>query len=310
MRQRILLTSLLLLVTGQPLWSADWITTVRDRYPTLSPDGRTLLFESDRSGRNALYISDADGKNVRLLIASDGEPENGSWSVDGKRIVYHETVGKEFDLFVINADGTGRRNVTNSPFEEAHAHWGPDGRIYFNSDRATSDRTMPWGARNHDLFRMDADGSNIVQLTDCRAVCTNPNPSRDGRMIAFRMGVRAQGLSWAQQSSLMNSEIAVLDLRTKRITNLTQHAAYDTWPSWSPDSRWVAFGSNRDGVPEVGQVYIVSVDGKTTRKLTNGPASYGEPSFSPDRRLLYFSKSIPASGSRSAFIARMEVSAD
>jgi TolB protein len=282
---------------------------VRDRYPSVSPDGHRLLVESDRSGRSALYMADADGKNVRLLIATDGEPENGSWSRDGKQIVYLERVGQEFDVFVINADGTGRKNLTNTPTEEGHAHWGPDGRIYFNSDRATPDRSKPWGERDHDLFRMNADGSNIEQLTNCKAVCTNPNPSPDGTRIGFRMGLREPGLSWGQTASPMNSEIAVLDLRTRAITNITRNQAYDTWPSWSPNSKWIVYGSNRDGRANVGQIYMTSVDGKATRRVTEGPASYGEPSFSPDGRTLYFSKSLPASGS-SSFIAKQSVEAD
>lgn len=283
------------------------VTSVRDRYPLVSPDGTSLLFESDRSGKVGLYRLDLARNQVRALLLNDGEPRNGNWSPDGMRIVYHERVGQEFDIFVVNADGSGRRNLTNSPYEEAHAHWGPDGRIYFNSDRAAPDRSAPWASRNHNLFSMAADGSDIRQLTRCEAVCTNPNPSPDGLRIAFRMGTRTGGLSWSQTQSSMNSEIALLDLQTGRMLNLTNNPAYDTWPSWSPDGKWVVYSSNRDGVANVGQLFMTRVGGAETRRLTSGPASHGEPSFSPDGRTLYFSRSSPPSGSPSSFIASMRL---
>ena len=283
-----------------------WVTSVRDRYPSLSPDGKTLLFESDRTGAPGLYLAAPDGSGVRPLVLGEGGPSNAAWSPDGSRIAYHETVGAEFDIFVINADGTGRRNLTNTAFEEAHPHWSADGRrIYFNSDRATADHALPWGARDHDLFSMDPEGGDVRRITSCRAVCTNPNPSPDGRHIAFRMGLRAAGLSWAQRPSTMNSEIALLDLSSGAIVNLTRHPAYDTWPSWSPDSQWIAFGSNRDGVANVGQLFMVRKDGSTTRRLTGGPASHGEPSFAPDGRSILFSRSAAGSARQPSLIASM-----
>lgn len=283
-----------------------WLSAVRDRYPVVSPDGSKLLFESDRSGRTALYVAASDGSGVRLLIDTPGEPSNGSWSPDGKQIVYHEVVDGEFDIFIVNTDGSGRTNITNSPFEEAHAHWSPDGSvIYFNSDRATADRAVPWSSRDHDLYRLELATRRITRLTDCRAVCTNPNPSPDGKRIAFRLGVREPALSWTGRPSTMNSEVAVLDLATGTITNVTRHPAYDTWPSWAPDGLHVVYGSNRDPAGGRGQLFLTNVDTGSTRQLTIGSGSYGEPFFSPDGVRLFFSRSV-ADGNGS-FISSMDL---
>ena len=54
------------------------VTAVRDAYPHLSPDGRTLAFHSNRSGRQAIWLADADGSNPRMLFDGrdlGGEPE-------------------------------------------------------------------------------------------------------------------------------------------------------------------------------------------------------------------------------------------
>ena len=292
-----------LFATLAPAVSAEpWLTSVRDRYPSVSPDGTLVLFESDRSGKSGLYILDLASKTVRPLLVDEGAPSSGSWCPDGKQIVFNDKVGEDFDVFIVNADGSARRNLTNSPTEESHPHCGIDGRIYFNSDRATPDRSLPWAQRNHDLYSAAADGTGVIRLTDCKAVCTNPNPSRDGTRVAFRLGVRSPGLSWAQRAAGLNSEIGILDLKTGKILNITNHPAYDTWPSWSPDGKWVVYGSNRDKGPNVGQLFMTAADGAETRRLTSGPASFGEPSFAPDGATVYFSKSLLGSDSRASFI--------
>ena len=282
-----------------------WVTSVRDRYPAVSPDGNHLLFESDRGGASGLYLLELASGKVRSFVLGDGGPSNGSWCPDGNRLVYNERVGGEFDVFIVNADGSGRRNLTANPADDGHPHCGPDGRIYFSSDRATPDRSLPWGRRNHDLYSIAMDGGDVRRLTDCRAVCTNPNPSPDGRRVAFRLGLRAPGKSWDQQPGALTSEIAVLDLGTGRIRNITNDPAYDTWPSWSPEGQWVVYGSNRDGVANVGHLFMTRADGSETRRLTQGAASYGEPRFTADGATLYFSKSLPDSDSRASFVASM-----
>ena len=62
------------------------------------------------------------------------------------------------------------------------------------------------------------------------------------------------------------------------VARLTNNAADDVDPAWSPDGSQVAFVSTRDGNEEV---YIVNVDGTDVRRLTNNAADDGEPSWSP-----------------------------
>lgn len=64
------------LLSSAPAAAAEpkFVTTVRDAYPVLSPDGATLLFESTRSGRWALYTATADGGNLKVLLDSGDDP--------------------------------------------------------------------------------------------------------------------------------------------------------------------------------------------------------------------------------------------
>jgi TolB protein len=92
--------------------------------------------------------------------------------------------------------------------------------------------------------------------------------------------------------------------------NLTKNAAFDGWPRWSPDGRWIAFASNRAGPALVGQIYLVRPDGSDTRQVTTGPWSHAQPAFSPDGRTLFFYTLQEGADFQYGFIARAIVPAD
>jgi TolB protein len=268
------------------------LTQVRDSYPALSPDGKTLLFQSNRNGRDALYLADPDGGNVRVLLDSGDEPSVAVWSPDGKRIAFVAAVEGQTEVFVMNADGGGRRRLTDHPGDDSHPHWAADGRrLFFNSARATPDLAADWAKQWHNAFSIDVESGDLRQHTQCKSVCTYPVPSPDGRRIAYRKVIDTAGFDWTLRSIARNSEVFVADLDGSREVNVSNHAAFDGWPMWSPDGRWVAFSSNRTGRPGAGQLFLVSPDGGAPQQVTDGSAAYVQHSFSPDGRFLYASRS-------------------
>lgn len=68
----------------------------------------------------------------------------------------------------------------------------------------------------------------------------------------------------------------------------TTHEAVDEYPAWSPDGRWIAFGSLRTGDFEV---YVIRPDGSGRRRVTSHPAVDFRPSWSPDGAWIAFSSS-------------------
>lgn len=258
------------------------VTSVKDAYPALSPDGTTLLFQSTRSGRWALYTSKPDGTEIAVLLDSGDDPVTPSWSPDGSMIAFAATADSESDIFVMNADGSDRRRLTDDPGDDSHPHWSADGRIFFNSARTTPDRSADWSAQHHEVFSMRADGSDLRQHTQCKSVCTFPSPSPDGKMIAYRKVIAGPGRSWDQSEGLRNSEVFVAKMDGSGERNLTQHPAFDGWPVWTPDSRHVVYATGRDGVANTGQIYAVRHDGSGMKALTSGAWSNVQPSVSPD----------------------------
>ncbi|NMC78284.1 MAG: hypothetical protein GYA59_02890, partial [Chloroflexi bacterium] len=128
-----------------------------DRNPSWAPDGSQIAFVSNREngeeGGQFIYVMGADGRNVRPLTVENGS-DWPSWSPDGSQIAY----AAGGDIFVINADGSGSStNLTNSEEKDIRPDWSPDSRqiVWLSGSEG-----------NWNIFVMNADGSNVRQLTE------------------------------------------------------------------------------------------------------------------------------------------------
>jgi TolB protein len=292
------------------------LTAVTDSYPMLSPDGRALVFHSNRSGRRAIWIAKVDGSEPRILF---DHPELGSdpgtavWSPDGKWIVFgmrpaDATLESESDVYVMAADGTGLKRLTAAPGDDSHPHWSADGkRIFFNSARATPDLKAEWSKQWIDIYSMAADGNNVRRHTDCRNVCTYPTPSPDGRHVLHRRVLDRAARDWEQQPAERDSEVYVTPLDGSAPRNLSNSSAYDGWPTWTPDGRWVIFASNRDGAVSTGQLFRIRPDGTGLQRITTEPYSHTQPSVSADGKAIYVYRSTEAGGTEIGQVARVDL---
>lgn len=280
-----------------PVAATTHLTAVRDSYPSLSPDGTRLLFQSNRSGRQAIWAAAADGSDPRVLLDGGvlGErPATPVWSPDGRSIAFAMTPAgatdpNESEIYVMGADGTRVRRLTAAPGDDSHPHWSADGRrIFFNSARATADLKTDWTRQWIDIYSMAADGSDVRRHTDCRAVCTYPVPSPDGRRIVHRQIVAEPGLDWALKPIQRNSEVFVTALDGSAGVNVSRSPAFDGWPTWAPGGKWLVFASNRNGPAATGQIFAVRPDGTGLHALTRGPWSRVQPSFAGPSRLLVY----------------------
>ena len=164
-------------------------------------------------------------------------------------------------------------------------------------------------AFKYNIYVMDANGKNLVRLTQGPASDRLPAWSPDGTQIAF-VSNRKDGLGlyvmdadgsnlinltqnpdggdwspdWAPDGSQIvfqsrrdgNDEIYVMDADGSNLINLTQHVDFDWHPSWSPDGTKIAFASNRDGDFEI---YVMNTDG--TNPVSNSPKIHGQQTGPP-----------------------------
>ena len=149
---------------------------------------------------------------------------------------------------VSNETGYEIRRLTDNPGIDESPSWSPDGRsIAFFSKRDD----------NEDIYVMDASGDNLRNLTNHIGDNNDPSWSPDGRSIAF-FSLRDSDPAIEG----INPEIYVMDADGDNVRRLTSHNAWDFAPSWSPDSRFVVFYSNRGDNRDV---YVTEVFGRSNR---------------------------------------------
>jgi Tol biopolymer transport system component len=187
-----------------------------------------------------------------------------------------------FGIFSVDRAGFYPNQLTTPEpgvFDDWHPDWSPDGsRITFARGYANE---------AEQIFRVNADGSGLIQLGDCTGDCLGddfPSYSPDGKMIAFIRYVgpvrddnsATSGGVWIMNADGSNPvQITQLDLPT-----VTENAA----PSWSPDGRKLAFTQINTVVQPMGRqaVVVANVDGSGMHRITPWALDATDADWSPD----------------------------
>jgi TolB protein len=209
----------------------------------ISPDGRSLALSHAADEHitdanqawlaSSIYILPIEGSETPVKITEKAPSFWHGWSPDGTRLVYTAQRDDEWDVYAIPASGGEEQRLTSCPGLDDGPDYTPDGEfIYYNS---FCSGTMK-------IWRMRSDGSGAEQLTHDRYSDWFPHPSPDGRWVVFITYLEDQGQAHPFGKQV---KLRLMDVRDGSVRDLTQPffggQGTINVPSWSPDSRRVAF---------------------------------------------------------------------
>lgn len=247
------------------------VVRVTDAYPTWSPDGTRIAYESNVDGDFDVYVVDLAAGTRSKLTDGPGRDGTPAWSPDGSRIAFMSDRDGHRQVYVMDADGSNPTNLSGNDASEEHPFWSPDGsRILYVSD-------LEAGEGNVDVWEMAADGSAKRRVAATPEVETYASWSPDGARIVARRVLTEE--DWA---------VVVMDADGSNGRDVAPSPGIDAWPVWTPDGR-IVFSSDRAGASF--DLWIVDPDGGEPRRLTFDDARDDrQPWVSPDGRHVAFAR--------------------
>jgi TolB protein len=231
--------------------------------PAWRPDGQALAYVSYRQERNPMiFLAEIFAGRSSGNITGErggGQAFAPAWSPDGKRLVFSGNRHGNMEIYSVNADASDLRRLTNSAASDTAPCFSPTGQeIAFTSSRTGTPQ----------IYLMDNEGLNLRRLTTVGNWNDAPawNPSKQYSEIAFT--ARIEG----------GFEVAVIDLATRQIRQITEGRGSCEYPSWAPNGRHLVFSCNRGGT---WQVSVADREGREVIPLATGPGNNVQPDWGP-----------------------------
>jgi serine/threonine protein kinase/sugar lactone lactonase YvrE len=321
-------------LTGQTVINLTKDSPANDSRPAFSPDGEMIAFRSERDG-GGIFVMGRTGESVRRVTTAGFDP---GWFPDGRSIVFAGGEGPagpenriEFsDLWVVSLAGGEPRRLFEGDAVQPRVSPNVKRIAFWNlpSDPATKRVTRPGVQSNRDVWTVDVNGQNAVQVTTHDANDWNPVWSPDGRWLYFlsnRAGsmnlwriaidetsgnvsgepqpltapapyvgdfsLSADGTIGVYASVLTMSNVAriAFDAKTATIKGPVEAVTSGT-------NGFAYYDVTSDGRFVAGttsslgreDVYVITTADGTVRQLTNDFARDRSPRWSPDGRQIFF----------------------
>jgi dipeptidyl aminopeptidase/acylaminoacyl peptidase len=260
----------------------DLLTAVRVADPQLSPDSRSVVFTRTITNlkegkRNAdIWVVAADGSSApKELIGGDKSEDTPRFSPDGRRIAFISSRDGQPQVYVADADGHNVRKITE----------------------------LVKGVQAPLVF--SPDGTKVAFVSDVYPACADEACNKQREEQADKNPVKVHHLTrllyrhWDEWRNDVRHHVFVADIEKRQAVDVTP-GDFDSPPTqqeengiaFSPDSREIAFVSNREGNDREAwttnnDVFSVAVTGGEAKKLTANPAADMQPVFSKDGGTLF-----------------------
>jgi Tol biopolymer transport system component len=228
-------------------------------------EAQRLTVATRRYGGSDLITVDVTSKEVTRLTKDMGDVNEPCWHPGGERMAVVVTTNGAGSIKLFNTSTAEVQAVGQGPNDRGPS-WSPDGKkLLFTGD----------ANGGPDLFVMDADGKNIVNLTNAPGWDSDGAWSPDGNKIAFtsnRAGafrLYVMNLDGTQQTDLLNQDLI-----------------YSVYPCWSPDGEQLAFGGR--GSDGAIQLCVVNADGQGLQQLSDAGQLNSHAAWSPDGQYIAY----------------------
>ncbi|MGH9387786.1 MAG: S9 family peptidase [Vicinamibacterales bacterium] len=245
-----------------------------------------------------------------VAVADPQRSPDGQWVAYTVTSIDVEKDKRDTDVWMIRWDGADQIRVTSSPDSESQPRWSPDGRyLSFIASRGTEEEKKKGGQ----VWLLNRSGGEAQKLTDVKGGVSDYMWSPDSTRIAFVMKdvdpddepEKKEG--WKRKTTppividryhfkqdregylkRLYDHIAVFDIASKKVDQITTGGADDANPVWSPDGKLIAFRSKRaqtdpDRTRNEDLFVVEARAGAQPRQLTTTPeGETGRPTWSPD----------------------------
>ena len=240
-------------------------STRGQRGPNISPDGKQITFESDRSGWQEIWVSDFDGSNPVQLTNFHTNTGTSRWSPDGAKIVFDSRESGVPALYLIDPHGGPPRKIQINVQHASVPNWSRDGRwIYFTSD------APPSGG----LYKTPSEGGNAVLMS--RTVGYNAQEAADGALYFA--------------SAIVNADIHVIPKmggEERSVSNMPR-VAYPT--DWALAANGIYFIDRRGAHVTIGFFEFDNEKVRVVTELQKDPGIWSGIALSRDQRWLVYSQ--------------------
>ena len=262
---------------GRALSIRDLITAIRVSDPQLSPDGRVVAYVRTTTDiatgkRNAdVWSVPVDGGAPKALITGEKSDDTPRWSPDGRQIAFITARDGDPQIYLADASGASPRQLTRlSGGVQTPIVWSPDGKM-------------------------------LAFVADVYPDCVDDACNRQRREAAEKNPVKVRVLThllyrhWNEWRENVRHHVFVAEVAGEGVVRDITPGDFDSPPSqyednavtFTPDSAFVAFVSNRDGADREAwstnkDVWLVPVTGGDAKRLTPNPAADYQPLFTRD----------------------------
>lgn len=332
-------TDIYLVSLKQGLPSTRQMTFTKDKNetnPVWLKDNVSFIFASNREApssaatQNQLYLMRIDGGEARRITDAKEGVSTFALSRDGRWLVYRSGKAGEEQLYRLPVDGIDTakpEQLTKQAAGVGAWQWAPDGkRIYFTGpekpdtdEKQRREKKFTVEIRNAEtplarLWALDVDSKSVTQITNDPAYTVGEfTISRDSRWVAFR-GISSDRYKRNITEQNINSDPYLLEAATGHIERLIENAEVgESLPSFSPDSRWIAFSAPDDLTRysmKNRRVYLRAVadrGGKWRKLGTSFDGDVAIDFWSPDSTTVYFNEGVRATNQLMALDVQKDI---